>query len=109
MTDWKPGDAVSFTETGTIAHIADGIATVDVRGIPHTMHVSRIIGTPEQAKRERIMKTIEREFPDVMCEPIANTHSSFTLTFKEAFPATYQREQAIRAIQKRIAELEAQG
>lgn len=108
MTDWKPGDTVSFIETGTITHIAGDIATIDIRGIPHVMHVSHILGTPEQAKRERIMKTIEQEFPGVTCEPMRDNDEHFMLVFKEPFPATYQREQAIRTIQMRIAELEAQ-
>lgn len=109
MTDWKPGDTVSFIETGTIAHIVSDIATIDVRGIPHTMHVSHIIGTPEQALREHIMKMIEQEFPDVTCEPIRGNDEQFMLIFEEVFPATYQREQAIRTIQMRVKELEAQG
>lgn len=108
MTNWKQGDTVTFTLTGTIAHINDGLATIEVRGIPLKVHVSHILGTPEQAKRERIIAIIEREFQEygVKCEPMVNDASGFMLIFKEEFPATYQREQAIHAIQTRITELE---
>lgn len=108
MTEWKPGDTVTFTVTGTIAHIDNGIATIDVRGIPHTMHVSHILGTPEQAKRDQIMAIIEREYPDVKCEPMRNSDTLFALVFAEPFPATYQRDAALQAIQDRIVELETQ-
>lgn len=69
MTEWKQGDTVQFTETGTITHINNDIATIDVRGIPHTMHVSHIIGTPEQAKRDRIIATLSQEFSGFIFEP----------------------------------------
>lgn len=108
MTDWKPGDTVSFIETGTITHIAGDIATIDVRGIPHVMHVSHILGTPEQAKRERIMEVLRREFSAFEFHASRDSEQGFFWMITQELPSEWLDEQVGR-IRARIKELEEQG
>lgn len=100
---WKPGDVVTFTLTGTIANINDGLATIEYSGIPLKVHVSHIVGTPEQAKRERIMAMLRNEFPSFGFEPAPNDESGIVITCK--FPIL---PEVAKFIKNRMADLQEQ-
>ena len=108
MTTWKPGDTVTFTLTGTIATMRDDLYCIETEnGHRLVIHKSAILGTPEQAKRDRIMAIIEQEFP-VRCKPLPDKDIPFAIVFKNWITEQRQREEAIRTIQARIKELEEQ-
>ena len=108
MTDWKPGDTVTFTLTGTIANINDGLATIEYSGIPLKVHVSHILGTPEQAKRERIMEVLRREFSAFEFHASRDSEQGFFWMITQELPSEWLDEQVGR-IRARIKELEEQG
>jgi hypothetical protein len=85
--EWREGDTVEFTLQGKIAHVVGGIATIDVRGIPYTIHVSHIIGTPEQAKRARILAMLNQEFSafHLRFEPMPNSESGWIWSIERRY------------------------
>lgn len=110
MSQWQTGDTVTFTLTGTIADINDGLATIEYRGIPLKVHISHIIGTPEQAKRERILAVLNQEFSafHLRFEPMPNSESGYVIRIEEVLSDDIRSEWQER-INKRLAELEQQA